>query len=90
MRSLRERQLDDASEFILRMEASGVLDEFGHGAALATKNISPSIRFCHSRKEHELFRYCKYFQGVPTTNRVGRQVRALIYDVGQVMSLVMV
>ena len=89
MRCLRVRQIGSAAEFISRMEASGILNSFGYGAGIKYENVSPIIRFCRSKADHDTFRYCKFFHRIPTTNRVGRQLRALVYDEGQTRPLLM-
>ena len=89
MRCLRVRQIGSAAEFISRMEASGILNSFGYGAGIKYENVSPIIEFCRSKADHDTFRYCKFFHRIPTTNRVGRQLRALVYDEGQTRPLLM-
>ena len=65
------------------MEAGGALALLGNGQSIDPTLINPRIQFCTSRADHNIFRYAKLFQKVPTTNRVGRQIRALVYDTGQ-------
>jgi len=89
IRDLRRQQILAAREFISRMEAAGVLNDFGDGSSINISTISPVIRFCESTAEHRIFCYGKFFQRVPTTNRVGRQLRALVYDTGQVFPILM-
>lgn len=89
MHRLREQQIMSASSFISRMEAIGILVQFGRGSQIRLESIQPKIQFCESRADHEVFRYCKLFHRIPTTNRVGRQLRALVYDVGQDRPLLM-
>lgn len=83
LRDLRSKQISTASDFIRHMEAGGVLNLLGNGQSIDPKLINPRIQFCTSRVDHNIFRYAKLFQKVPTTNRVGRQIRALVYDIGQ-------
>jgi hypothetical protein len=76
MRCQRQQQIASASEFILKMEAMGILNRFAHGAAIGLESIRPEIRFCASISDHEIFRYCKLFQRMATAARAG-------VDVGQ-------
>ncbi len=66
-----------------RMEARSIQMLLGDGRSIEPIRICPQITFCVSQADHDVFRYGKLFQMVPTTNRVGRQVRCLVYDVGQ-------
>lgn len=83
MRYLRDKQILAAQNFILRKEKEGSLDLLPDGTSIIPKRVYPEIRFCMSRSDHELFNYLRMFQRIPTTNRVGRQIRAIVYDVGQ-------
>jgi Domain of unknown function (DUF4338) len=65
------------------MESNGVLLSLGDGQSIDPERIRLLIKICASPAEHDVFRYGKLFQRVPTTNRVGRQIRCLVYDVGQ-------
>jgi hypothetical protein len=89
LRRLRQQQITESKEFVMRMEAGGILAQFGDGALINPLRICPQIRFCVSQRDHDLFRYGKLFQKVPTTNRVGRQIRCLVYDVGQTTPFLM-
>jgi hypothetical protein len=82
MRRLRLEQIETERPFARRLEAKGILDLLGD-ATIDLQKITPEIKICRTFADHELFRYAKLFQHVPTTNRVGRQLRCLIYDVGQ-------
>ncbi|MCK1622261.1 DUF4338 domain-containing protein [Bradyrhizobium sp. 147] len=82
MRGLRFEQIELERSFAERLEAKGILNLLGD-ATIQVQDINPEIKICRSVADHELFRYAKLFQHVPTTNRVGRQVRCLVYDVGQ-------
>jgi hypothetical protein len=89
LRKLRHRQIAASRDFVERMETGGVLALFGDGRSVNPDLIRPQIRFCVTQADHEIFRFGKLFQKVPTTNRVGRQVRCLVYDVGQSCSYLM-
>jgi hypothetical protein len=82
MRHLRLDQIDCERPFVERMEANGCLDLLGD-AQIDPQMIVSEIKICSTTADHDLFRYGKLFQRVPTTNRVGRQLRCLVYDVGQ-------
>jgi hypothetical protein len=83
LRALRTEQIASSSDFIRRMEAGNALMLLGDGRSIEPIRIQPQIKICASSGDHDIFRYAKLFQAVPTTNRVGRQIRCLVYDVGQ-------
>jgi hypothetical protein len=82
MRRLRLEQIETERPFARKLEAKGILDLLGD-STIDLPKITPEIKICRTVADHELFRYAKLFQRVPTTNRVGRQLRCLVYDVGQ-------
>jgi hypothetical protein len=83
LREFRAKQIADSGDFIRRVEARGALTLLGDGHLIDPIRICPQIKFCESPFDHDIFRYAKLFQRVPNTNRVGRQLRCLIYDEGQ-------
>lgn len=83
LRAIRTKQISGSSDFIQRMEAGGALMLLGDGRSIDPIRICPQIKICVSSADHNILRYGKLFQKVPTTNRVGRQIRCLVYDVGQ-------
>jgi hypothetical protein len=83
LRGLRAKQIYKSRDFIQRMESDGMLTLLGDGRSIDPVRICPQIKFCRTSADHDVFRYGKLFQKVPTTNRVGRQIRCLVYDVGQ-------
>jgi hypothetical protein len=83
LRALRTKQIASSSHFIQRVETDGALMLLADGPSIEPIRIRPHIKICRSAHDHDVFRYGKLFQRVPTTNRVGRQVRCLVYDVGQ-------
>ena len=48
-----------------------------------TGRISPVLRIAESGLERSTFEYCRLSQTVPSGRRIGRQIRALVFDVGQ-------
>jgi Domain of unknown function (DUF4338) len=80
---MRTKQISGSNDFIRRLETRGALMLLGDGRSIDPIRIRPQIKICGSSGDHDIFRYGKLFQKVPTTNRVGRQVRCLVYDVGQ-------
>lgn len=82
MRHLRLDQIEQERPFVHKMEARGCLELLG-SSGIDPQKITPEIKICCTAADHELFRYGKLFQRVPTTNRVGRQLRCLVYDAGQ-------
>ncbi len=89
LHELRAKQISELQEFIQRMEDEGILAFLGDGHSIDPVRILPQVRFCESSVDHDTFRYGKFFQQVPTTNRVGRQIRCLVYDVGQLRPFLM-
>jgi hypothetical protein len=83
LRALRSKQIYGSSHFIQRIETGGALMFLGNGRSIDPTRISPQIKICDSTADHDVFRYGKLFQKIPTTNRVGRQIRCLVYDMGQ-------
>jgi hypothetical protein len=88
LRELRMEQVSQSRDFIERMESRGALELVGDPTIDPLK-ITPQVKICETDADHAIFRYAKLFQRVPTTNRVGRQVRCLVYDVGQTRSVLM-
>jgi hypothetical protein len=89
LHQLWSEQLNKVRPFVERMERDGVLTLFADGRAINGLCIRPKIHICGSEQDHDLFRYAKLFQRIPTTRRVGRQLRALVYDVGQIRPILM-
>jgi hypothetical protein len=83
LRRLRAKQISRSRDFIRHMETNGALTLLGDGCSIDPVRIHPEIKFCTCSADHDLFRYGKLFQTVPNTNRVGRQLRCLVYDIGQ-------
>jgi Domain of unknown function (DUF4338) len=82
--TIRRQQLLDAKGLIERMEErENVFALFARGATLRIDTIQPRVQICHSSQEHALYRYCGLFQSVPSMTRIGRQIRALVFDDGQ-------
>ena len=82
-KALRNRSLVSELEFQKEMEERDILDMFIDGKDLAIDSIKPEIRICRTKKEKNIYRYCRNLQSVPTSSGVGRRLYALIYDVGQ-------
>ena len=83
------RQLKAESKFIQRMERSNIIEQFINGNALQVKQISPRIHICEKTRDFAIYRYCRFLQSIPSTNRIGRQIRALVFDDGQRHSALM-
>lgn len=79
----RDRQLKAEKCFIQEIERSIIADLFINGADLDIERISPRIHICYTSRDFEIFRYCRLLQTVPSANRIGRQINALVYDEGQ-------
>src|SRR5262249_39459914 len=83
LRRRRTKRIKASRDFIRYMEANGALTLLGDGCSIDPARIYPRIKFCTCSADHNVFRYGKLFQTVPNTNRVGRQLRCLVYDIGQ-------
>jgi hypothetical protein len=83
MEIARLAQIKAAMPFILRMEQSNVRELFLNGPELSIESISPRIRICRTPTDFDIFRYCSLFQSVPSANRIGRRISAIVYDEGQ-------
>jgi hypothetical protein len=89
LKAIRNRRLVLEANFIHRMEKQGIGNLFASGKDVQTHEIRPAIHICRTRKENEVFHYCRLLQSFPTANLVGRQLRALVYDEGQARPLLM-
>jgi len=89
LRRVRLRRLAKELDFISTMEDQGILALFSAGLEIDAENISPALKICSSRSDHNIFKYCRMMQSLPTTNLVGRQIRVLVYDLGQLKPTLM-
>jgi Domain of unknown function (DUF4338) len=80
---IRNRQVEAAHSVLDRVNGSELRELFVGRGDVDTGRISPSIRFCKDSQDALLFSYCRLSQGVPSARRIGRQIRALILDLGQ-------
>jgi hypothetical protein len=82
---VRESQRTRAAEFLHRMGSHhGVLRMLMPTADdIVPERIKPTLRFCESPDDMDLFEYCRLSQSVPSGRRIGRQVRILVFDEGQ-------
>lgn len=83
LKYLRHQNVIRSQDLIERVERRGALEFIASGVDVAPNAISPRIEICRTSGDLELFAYCQLMQTVPTTRRVGRQIRALVYDEGQ-------
>lgn len=83
MKSIRHKQLLKSKGFIERIESNSIIECFINGNDLKIENISPRIHICNSSRDFEIYNYCQFLQSVPSKNRIGRHIRALVYDDGQ-------
>lgn len=81
--SIRARQLDEKRDFIEKAEAQGVVELFVDGCELRIDNIKPRIQICRTHSDYMVFKYARLLQSVPSAERVGRQISALVLDEGQ-------
>lgn len=83
MEMARRAQIKAATPFILRMEQNNVRGLLVDGAQLRIESICPRIHICKTDADFDIFRYCSLFQSVPSANRIGRRISAIVYDDGQ-------
>ncbi len=89
MKQERLRRLQGQSEFIARMERSGISRLFANGPSLNVQAISPHVQFCTSRQELDIFRFLRLLQSIPAPRLLYRQLAMLVRDHGQEYSPVM-
>lgn len=89
LKAVQSQRLISESKFITRMEKNGIGVLFANGTDIDPNRIKPKLHICRSRKEHDLFHYCRLLQSFPTANLIGRQLRALVFDEGQGRPFVM-
>lgn len=89
LKDIRNRRLLSEAKFIHRMENQGIGVLFANGKDVEILQIKPAIHICRTRRDNELFHYCRLLQSFPTANLIGRQMRMLVFDEGQNRSLLM-
>ena len=70
-------------------ERSGIAGLLGSASQIEPGKVKPRLKLCASRSEHRLFRYCQWYQSVPSNGRVGRRLRFCVFDVGQESPFIM-
>ena len=50
---------------------------------ISLSRIEPVVTMCKTGEDIQLFEYCRLSQRVPSGRRIGRQIRSLVFDVGQ-------
>lgn len=89
LKAIRVRRMRSETKFILQMEKRGIGNLFTDGRNIQVQEIKPAIHICRTRRENEIFHYCRLLQSFPTANLIGRQLRALVFDRGQDRPLLM-
>jgi len=89
LKAIRNRRLVSEAKFIYKMEKQGIGNLFANGRDVHIHQIKPAIRICRTRRENEIFHYCRLLQSFPTANLIGRQLRVLVFDEGQDRPLLM-
>jgi hypothetical protein len=89
LKIVRNLRLKLETKFIGKMETKGIGDFFAGGADVEIAKIRPVVRICRTKRENEIFHYCRLLQSFPTANLVGRQMRALVFDEGQIRPFLM-
>ena len=89
LKAIRNRRLVSEAKFIYKMEKRGIGNLFANGRDVQIHQIKPAIRICRTRRENEIFHYCRLLQSFPTANLIGRQLRVLVFDEGQDRPLLM-
>jgi hypothetical protein len=87
--TIRNRQLNEERDFILRREREGILSLLINGEDLEVEKIKPVIKICQSQSQRNVYRYFRHTQSVPTSGGVARRFYALVYDVGQKLESLM-
>ena len=64
-------------------ERSEIMELLGDARQIDPMKVQPCLVVCDSRRDHRLFRYCQWYQTVPSKGRVGRRMRFCVFDVGQ-------
>lgn len=83
MRQERARRLAEESAFVSGLDQRLPETLFASGRNLNFATITPRIEFCSSRRDLEIFRYCRLLQSVPAPRLLYRQIAALVVDDGQ-------
>lgn len=89
LKAIRNRRLRSEAKFICTMEKRDIGSLFANGRDVEIRQIRPAIHICRTRKDNEVFHYCRLLQSFPTANLIGRQIRMLVFDEGQDRTLLM-
>jgi len=77
----RSRRLGENWSFISSQQQAGIASQFAKGSDLNTEAIDPRLFLCESKKDKEIFEFCRLTQSVPTSRMLYRQLSFLIRDV---------
>jgi uncharacterized protein DUF4338 len=80
--SARTQQLSDNWSFVEAMQKAGVAGEFAVGSGIDPRRIQPSLHLCDSRKDRDLFEFCRLMQAVPAPPLLYRRLAFLLRDAG--------
>ena len=78
-----KRRLMTASSFVSNLIFKGIENQFASGLNVKIGSIRPAIHFCETRGDHDVFRFCRMLQSVPTSRLLYRQISAIVRDHGQ-------
>jgi hypothetical protein len=79
MEPRRLELIQQSAEWIRRVEPK-IFEHFADGLDIDPYNIKPSLEICETRKQKDLFRYCRFLSSVPYSEYVGRRMHFLIRD----------
>jgi hypothetical protein len=82
LKLIRNNQLLSDAKFVFDAEQREIKEIFMDGANLSLDLIRPRIHICVGREDFRIFNYARLLQSVPSGRRVGREIRALVFDEG--------
>ncbi len=82
MKHERIRRVQEQASFVRRM-LEKTSQVFADGCALDSERIEPSLHFCATPADFELFRLCTLMQSIPAPRLLYRQLPILVRDAGE-------
>jgi|SRR5580704_766420 hypothetical protein len=81
MQVARSRRLEERWAFINSLQEQGIGIQFTKGADLNPDAVAPQLFPCESKKDKEIFEFCRLTQSVPTARMLYRQLPFIVRDV---------
>jgi hypothetical protein len=78
---VQKQRADELLQDVVRGQA--IRESLSNERDLDMTRISPVLRIADSDVDRAMFEYCRLSQNAPSGKRIGRQIRALVLDVGQ-------